>query len=71
MPEEKTNLEWLNEARHHFNKLNMIVQQYEAAVVRFEDGSESPIDPAKITELKTAGAAHRTACIEALNNLSA
>jgi hypothetical protein len=66
-----TNLEYLQEAIHHINKLNKIVRQYEAAVIRFEDGSDSPIDPAKITELKAAGAAHRTACIDALNSISA
>jgi hypothetical protein len=70
MPEEKTNIEWLQEAIHHINRLNLIVRQYEKAVMRFEDGSESPIDPAKITELKQAGAAHRTSCINALNSIS-
>jgi hypothetical protein len=68
---EKTNLQWLEEARHHFNRLNKIVRQYEEAVIRFEDGSDLPIDPAKITELKAAGAAHRTGCIDALNSISA
>jgi hypothetical protein len=66
-----TNIEYLQEAIHHINKLNKIVRQYEAAVIRLEDDTDLAIDPAKITELKAAGAAHRTACIDALNNISA
>jgi hypothetical protein len=67
---EKTNVELWQEARGHFNRLGKIVMQYEKGKLMLADGVEQNIDEAKVTALKSAGAAERAACIAALQAIT-